>query len=149
MTTPIKAIHIERAEGTDEDCRAGQGVHADWASAEAHIKRMARTAPEGGGYDKTDIRVEWADGESYAWRFDMTREHATDPAPLASELRSISSCWAGRRCPDHLDAAEYLKLRERFAKYTETTREARDAAFGHLLDEYEIGACTIREETRT
>jgi hypothetical protein len=140
----IKTISIERAEGTDEDCRAGRGVHTSWANAEAHIKRMARTAPEGGGYDKTDIKVEWVDGESYAWRFDMTREHATDPAPLANELRDDFSFWAGRRCPDYLDAADYLNLRERFAEYAETTREMREAAHGKLLDEYEIGE-SLRE----
>lgn len=140
--TPIKTIRIERAEGTDEDCRAGQATHTTWANAEAHIKRMARTAPKDGGYDKTDIKVEWADGETYAWRFDMTREHVTSPSPLADDLREIASCWAGRRCPNHLDADAYLKLRERFAQLSETTREARDGIYGHLLDTYEIGAAS-------
>jgi len=95
--TRIKQISLWRAEGRSEECYPIIFVNKDvegneveyegrWKNATLVEERLVsdieskvqeflfewgKTAPKNGGYDKTDFRVKWDNGFSYAGRFDM------------------------------------------------------------------------------
>ena len=126
---PIKRIEFEQAEGLTEDCRAH--VFTTWAAAEAHVIAAARKAPSDGSYFKCDVGIEWADGTTRGFRFDMNAEHARMATPVSAELRSELLFYSGRWVPARMTAADrdgYLDsldrmnpgVRERAAKVLDT-----------------------------
>lgn len=69
--TGLKSITLTRAEGLQEECYTAYAE--TWDEANYILAKWGHTAPSGGGYDKCDIKVEWADGETYSCRFDLHR----------------------------------------------------------------------------
>jgi hypothetical protein len=81
--TPAIAIAITRAEGPVRLCRTR--TFKTWKNAAAALLAAAATYPASGGYDKHDLVVTFADGETYKGRLDCK---AKLDARLAEEVRS-------------------------------------------------------------
>lgn len=120
---PVKQIVFEQVEGLFEDCHPL--TFTSFTAVEEHVRAAARRAPTDGSYYKCDVSIEWADGTTQYFRFDMNREHAMVVDPIANELRAelllYSECWAG-----HMSIEEYKQFldqaedRERVAKILDT-----------------------------
>jgi hypothetical protein len=72
ILVPVRHIWIERAEGLIELCT--EHAFKSWHDASWYLMQGAKTAPEGGAYDKHDFEVTFADGFHYSGRFDLQRE---------------------------------------------------------------------------
>src|SRR6266853_2565243 len=98
---PVKSIWIRRAEGPKNDL--GARTVTSFEAADAQLKRWARSAPKrGGGYDKTDFRIEWADGETYEGRYDLTGEDVSKHNLLGAHIQHFLNFHAVLLCPEHL-----------------------------------------------
>lgn len=97
---PVKSIEITRAEGPIDECGVTVVV-SSFAEASRVLARIAETAPNTGGYDKTDFRVTWADGEIYDGRADIQRDHVVG-YDLADHIRSFLGYLAGTVRPAHV-----------------------------------------------
>lgn len=103
---PVKSVFLNRAEGPTRDI--GQRTVPSFEAADDQLRRWARTAPKkGGGYDKTDFKVEWADGETYDGRYDLQREDTTKSNLLGSHIQHYLAFHAGLFCPEHMQRADY------------------------------------------
>lgn len=129
--TPIKRIEFEQVEGLTEDCRAH--VFTSWDAVEQHVHRAARKAPSDGSYFKCDVGIEWADGTTRGFRFDM--KHAQMLFSVASELRSELLFYSGRHLPDHMTAADRDGFLDTIDKMNPGVRERA----AKILDTCEIG----------
>ena len=70
----VKKISIMRAEGPSRDPDVGTWRHFDnYHDADKYLRKQSRTAPDSGGYDKHDFKVEWKDGHKYEGRLDVKR----------------------------------------------------------------------------
>jgi hypothetical protein len=125
----VARIAITRAEGLPHECSVTH-ICGTWDDADAVLKRMAATAPDSGGYDKTDFRITWEDGETYLGRYDLTRQDATK-ASLAGHVRNFCLFYSGRRRAEHVDEPRYRAIVDR-------DPELRDA-IARLLDTHQIG----------
>lgn len=134
----VKSIRIERAEGTHAEVEHGKVTCTSWEQAETFVRWMSRTAPANGGYDKTDVRIEWENGDSYSFRFDMQREHAASVSPLRSEVRSSLEFYAGRHCPIHMERDEYPRFLERLAGWAKVSVSEFTTGRAQLLDNCEV-----------
>lgn len=86
----IKSIKIERIEGNLEDCFTITATSFD--QAEQAIKLMSQTAPGfDGGYDKTDVFIEWVDGSSYQARIDLQQHMAIKNNNLMEHIKGSLS----------------------------------------------------------
>jgi hypothetical protein len=105
--TPVRSVTITRAEGFEEELitRAFQGPRA-WGLAATELRRWARTAPEGGCYDKCDFEVLWEDGTSYRGRYDLQRG---SDGNLGVQIRGFLA-WVieGRLGAEKAGAAQHL-----------------------------------------
>lgn len=97
-----KRIYITRAEGFHHECDVTH-VCDSFAEANVVLRWMARTAPEGGGYDKCDFYVIFQDGETYEGRYDLTWDDVFE-GDLAKHMRDHCEFSAGVRIPAHLVA---------------------------------------------
>jgi len=123
----LKSILIHRAEGNHNECVTVNV--ASFADAESVIRGMARTAPESGGYHKTDVTVEFESGAAFRHRFDMTRKHAT-AVDLAGEIRRELEFYAGRWRPERITVEQHLAIIQRYPA-------AQQVRFVELLDQCE------------
>jgi ribosomal protein L5 len=71
----ITKVTVERAEGKAIECYKSE--HDTLESADFRLREIARTAPEGGGYDKTDVIIYFDDGTRIESRHDVQR-YSTD-----------------------------------------------------------------------
>lgn len=75
LPVPVEKIELDRAEGPSKECYAV--TVKTFAEAQKQLKKWGRSAPRPresggtGGYDKTDFKVTFADGESYDGRYDL------------------------------------------------------------------------------
>jgi hypothetical protein len=100
---PAVSIAITRAEGPARLCRTR--TFKTWKNAHAALLAAVKTYPAGGGYDKHDLLVTFADGETYKGRLDCKADGSdTDPA---QHIRDAVAFMAGNRCPAHWDAEKY------------------------------------------
>lgn len=125
----LKSIVIHRAEGRTEECVERRV--SSFEEGDALIRQMALTAPEGGGYDKTDIVVEFEDGKKFGFRFDMDRSHSVS-VDLHRAARRHVEFYAGRWCPPRMKP-------ERYETYLGYYPKEQKAAFAEFLDRYEWG----------
>lgn len=76
----IQTVVIERAEGiNDHYTMARRTFTGDSAESQGNhwLQEIAQTAPQTGGYDKTDVWVTFSNGEEFELRFDV--QHTTVP----------------------------------------------------------------------
>lgn len=132
----LKSIVMNRAEGPVAECV--EHVCASFAEAHAKIKLWARTAPDSGGYDKTDVKIvfdgiEPGEDTSINFRFDMTRDHATSYLPLSTEALTYARFYSGNHRPSHMSEKAYETIlghmggpeaRALFGKVAEAIAEA-------------------------
>ena len=69
----ITKIEIRRGEGSYvEDPNLGKWqTFENVFDADARLREIGKTAPATGGYDKTDVKVTFADGNTYEGRWDV------------------------------------------------------------------------------
>jgi len=110
----IKAtkIWLHRAEGPSDLCveKTFQGDDC-WKQADVQLDTWAQTAPKSGGYDKTDFKVKFADGEDYCGRFDL--QHPDVPnreSSLADHIAHFILFCAGHYRPPGMSEEKYEKL---------------------------------------
>lgn len=94
-------VFLERAEGLAHECYAVTFRGLDpLAEADRMLRRWAWTAPTR-GYDKCDFRVTFGEVTSYSGRFDLQREHDSQPVLLADQMRRETEFYAGLYRPPH------------------------------------------------
>lgn len=72
----IKAITLNRAEGLIDECNK-PAILSTPEDAAAILQRWALTAPwNGSGYHKVDLTIDFDEGDSKSYRFDLIREHS-------------------------------------------------------------------------
>jgi hypothetical protein len=82
MSQPLAMtkVEIRRAEGPRDLCdkafRGFEGKDAE-ARGNAYLREVSQTAPKGGSYDKTDVRITFANGRVWEARFDVN--HFSEP----------------------------------------------------------------------
>lgn len=124
----IKRIEFQQAEGPVSECRLRSFF--SWNDVNAHVNQVARTAPADGSYYKCDVRVEWQDGTQRYVRFDMTREHATQPTPVSDEFRTNALFYSGRVCPDRMSMNDYVAFIDNFPDHvTENAKKLLDGGY--------------------
>lgn len=134
----LKSITMDRAEGPVAEC--GKYTCASFAEAHAKIKMWARSAPDRGGYDKTDVTIvfdgiEPGEDTSLGFRFDMKRDHATSYLPLSTEAIDYAMFSSGNHRPGHMSDEAYERIlngcvggaseRALFGKIAEAIKSAR------------------------
>lgn len=102
------------------------------------LTKMGHTAPTS-GYDKTDFRITWEDGEVYKGRYDLHRigmrqENPNGCIDLADHVQSFVLFLSGTRRPSHMDDDQYEKC---LNLYGMTTPEKRQACLDWLA-KYEL-----------
>jgi hypothetical protein len=102
--TKIRAtsIAITRAEGPTRLCRTR--VFKTWKNASAALLAAAHTYPTS-GYDKHDLVVTFADGETYSGRLDCQAD-GSDCNP-ATHIREYVEFLAGAARPSHMSEKQY------------------------------------------
>lgn len=91
----VTKVTVTRHEGSPEECVSVEVESLERAGDVLH--RMAWTAPYGGGCHKASFRVEWADGESYEGRVELTRGLRTD---VSGHMKDRLAFYV--RCPRHM-----------------------------------------------
>ncbi len=132
-------IYITRAEGFSHECDVTH-VCDSFAEADAVLRFMARTAPDGGGYDKCDFAVRYADGETYEGRYDLTYDDVVG-ASLARHMSDHVTFSAGVRLPEHLISryGEFEAKKRRDAYLRDIVGDNLVAKYRKFLDTYAIG----------
>lgn len=74
------------------------------------IGKCAHTAPDTGGYDKTDFTLTFEDGEVYNGRLDMDRKMVGGYGILQKHVRSFLEFYAGKHRPAHLTQEQYDRV---------------------------------------
>ena len=100
------AIAITRAEGPARLCRTR--TFKTWKNASAALLAACHTYPEGGCYDKHDLVVTFADGETYKGRLDCKANG--DDCDVAVHVREYVEFLAGARRPDHMTPEQYSAI---------------------------------------
>jgi hypothetical protein len=96
-------IILERVEGFAHECT--RETFDNFAAATVQINRWARTAPDGGAYDKTDCEVYLSDDLAFHFRLDLQRKHAG--ADFHAHALEVAKFYAGLRCPSHFSPEGY------------------------------------------
>jgi hypothetical protein len=130
---PLKNIFFTSTESRDRS-HLNRPL-ASWPDAEAAVILMATVAPVR-GYDKTSIRIEWMDGETYTSRLEITRSMSVVAAPLSSHVRRALEFAAGRWRPGRMTEGQ----QRAFLAEGESLSPGRAAWAGKILDGgYELG----------
>jgi hypothetical protein len=137
---PVKLITFERAEGLTEECVKVE--FKTFAEVNAHIRRAARTAPRKGGYNKCDFLVEYADGEKYEGRYDLTYADATGHDQLQTHMGEHVRFFAGLWCPAHITRQRYNEM---ITGYGEASRKS----YTDFLEKYALEDVTPEPEIDT
>jgi len=123
---PVKEITITRAEGLRSEVDKPVTVKGSdaWEKVDSILLRWSYTAPSGGGYDKCDFSVKFADGETYNGRYDL--KHYTIEYPhLAQHVYDFVRFHAGQWSSwmNEAQYAEYMshnKMLEESKKFLAT-----------------------------
>lgn len=109
-------MRIRRAEGSSSDKNVGKWLtFKSIAAANAQLTKNAKTAPKGGGADKTDFVLVWTDGTEYTGTYMVRhgakgdiRKHVKDFAAGTHILRQMED-ETGHDIPDEeLRKVDYL-----------------------------------------
>ena len=122
ILVPVRKIWLARAEGPSELCR--DWTFTRWHDASWQLMGNARTAPEGGAYDKHDFTATFADGFTWRGRFDLRREMSWPR--LEDHIRDHLTFLADNRAAQALCDSQ--------GAYDEMRAEAR-----RVLATYELG----------
>lgn len=112
-TTGAFSITITRVEGTHDECDKPATV-ASFADADALLMQWSETAPKTGGYDKCDFVIQWANGDTYAGRYDL-KHHTCERPSVAQHMIDECEFHTGKYCPAHMSEAAYQGQLERIS----------------------------------
>lgn len=136
---PAVSIHLHRGEGprTPDVTHLGTDPWAGnltvWQRANHTLWRWAYSAPKSGGYDKCDVTVTWANGETYEARMDIKHPSCSgNDLDVAAHIRQHVGFYSGLVRPYHLTPAQYTAA----LAYTSEAERAECVAY---LETYQIG----------
>lgn len=102
----VKEISIYRAEGPLD--RSPRIQVASFEEASKFLQEEAKTAPSlNEGYDKCDVKITWANGESYSTRYDLTALDQYRNNHLEWEIQKDLQFAAGTYRPSHLTEEQW------------------------------------------
>lgn len=126
----VKSVWLSRAEGRTQEI--GQRTESSLEAADEQIRHWAQTAPKEGSYHKTDFKVTWEDGETYAGRYDLQFGDYKKSNLLGSHIQQHLAFLAGLVCPERMTREQY----ETYLKqYGYDTQRSEILAF---LQNYEL-----------
>jgi len=97
-----------------------------WAEAKKALLNLSEYAPKNGSYDKTDFRIDWADGQVYTGRYDLVH-HSVEMPDLRGHVESHLKFVVGEKKPDHMSDEQYANLLTRLpTEHQETARRMLD-----------------------
>lgn len=138
----VKEIRIRRAEGFHHETKDTYRF-SSFTAADVCLRRMARTAPEDGSYNKTDFWVVYANGYQYSGRFDLKREHQAGANLLSTHMGEFLGILAGRFVPLYVRTAaspRELKEAEGFHRMVKLyEQDGTKAGAVYFLETYKIG----------
>lgn len=102
----IKHIEIIRREGWVRQTNISHYAES-WKKANRILMDMATTAPEKGGYDKTDFYIEFEDGFKYQGRYDLKHSSIEFPC-LFNHIKDHVLFYAGLRKPLWMTNEQYV-----------------------------------------
>lgn len=112
-TTVAFSITITRVEGPHEECDKPATL-ASFADADALLMQWSETAPKTGGYNKCDFVIQWANGDTYAGRYDL-KHHTCERPSVAQHMIDECEFHTGKYCPAHMSEAAYQGQLERIS----------------------------------
>jgi len=153
----VKEVWLNRAEGPYDECGAvvyytgdempksddshykdAKGIHVEpneiGGAVTGQLSKWGHTAPEDGGYDKTDFTVVWENGDDYTGRFDMQKGGTDTGEDFWTSLKHRIEHVACRRRPAHFTDeiwARHCKMYE---------EEGWKASAEHMLAQCELAA---------
>ncbi|MEN7527898.1 hypothetical protein [Cupriavidus sp. DL-D2] len=130
MKSKLKLITITRAEGPSSMCGKPQTA-ATFHGADWILHRWSSTAPEKGGYDKCDFRIEWENGMVYEGRYDLKHWRVEHPS-LSCHVLGFIEFSIGKACPHHM-------RQERYEAYVQQNLETKEQCQA-FLDQCEFEA---------
>lgn len=96
---PVTSIWIYRAEGRIDQTNR-EITTTSFKEASNFLREQAKTAPNY-GYDKTDFKVTWQNGDEYSGRFDMQNIDQFRLNHLETQMKEELEFYAGIRRPSH------------------------------------------------
>jgi hypothetical protein len=104
---PVKSIRIEQVEGLKDALIIATVV--TFKAAGGVLARICETAPKDGSHLKTDFVVTFADGNTYAGRYDARHPSTIshEGTDLAGRIRSTLLFHAGLQCPKRMTDEKY------------------------------------------
>lgn len=127
MKSKVKQITFGFSENEHASKFLVGRVFKSFLEADQALMRCAMSAPEGGGYDKTDFRVEWENGEVYDGRFDLDHDHRVGGPLLEQQMRRHLEFYAGEHRPAHLTEQQAAVIRRRVGdEYAATSKRFLD-----------------------
>lgn len=99
--TPAGPIKIARVKITFTEARDVSGVrlatYPSLAACSDALRKLANGAPAPGrGYAKTELTIEWSDGESATVKIDLNARHADYVGNLAADEARVLWTWAAK-----------------------------------------------------
>lgn len=129
----VKEVWLNRAEGPRG--QTGERTVHSLEDADETLRDWARTAPKpSGGYDKTDFKVTFADGETYEGRYDLTQEDRKKKSLLGTHIQENLLFHGGLHRPSHLTAEQYDRYLEGIQREGAPTQEE----YIEFLRKYEL-----------
>ncbi|UOE58203.1 hypothetical protein [Cytobacillus oceanisediminis] len=104
---PIRNIVITRGEGPSVETGIPYTV-SNWDEGNLVLRSMAKTAPDCGGYDKTDFVITFEDDETYIGTYDLKRKDMHE-ADLKGHVLSHVGYYAGIQKPPWMKQEAYHK----------------------------------------
>lgn len=118
----VKEVWLNRAEGPKG--QTGERIVHSLEAADEVLKKWAQTAPKpGGGYDKTDFKVTFDDGETYEGRYDLKQEDRKKKSLLGTHIQENLVFYGGLHRPSHLTAEQYDQFIENMSREGGPTQE--------------------------
>ena len=137
---PPASIEFDFNEGGHEPLTLEAEDHPEglYRAANAVLARWAESAPTAGGYNKTDFKIVFADGEEYEGRLDLKGPGLADrDVDLSDHVRQFNEAQGGQFVPPWMDEA---RLKEMLRAYGEDA-VVQSAAFRdqYALHDDEVG----------
>jgi hypothetical protein len=116
-------ITLTRGEGPIVDCDKPH-ICASFKEANDILSRWSNTAPEHGGYDKCDFRIELDGEEVYSGRYDL-KHWRVESANLLAHVAGYLEFISGPR-PEDMGEQNWAALQRNLAMTPERRQEAQD-----------------------
>lgn len=132
----IKKITITRGEGPSELCGI-QHCATTWEQANRILKCMAQSVPDDGGYEYTDFRIEFNNGEEFRGSYEL-KQQDVQYGDLYRKVKDFCEFYAGKcePLPAHIKSDTV---------YQQLIRKHKQAFHEFLLDVLYPSAGDFRE----